>query len=126
MTSNRWQAELGLGRIVWVIVRDPQGYRKRRPAIVLTPAEEISSELPLTVMAITTTFADPPPRNCVALPWNSDPRRVSTGLARRSAAVTNWLDTVYPDEVDGVIGTTPPKTLAEIQRRLADLERETK
>jgi hypothetical protein len=123
MTSNRWQAELGLGRIVWVIVRDPQGYRKRRPAIVLTAAAEISSEQPLTVMAITTTFADPPPPNCVTLPWNSDPRRVPTGLARRSAAVVNWLDMVYPDEVDGIIGMMPPKILAEIQRRLANLER---
>jgi mRNA-degrading endonuclease toxin of MazEF toxin-antitoxin module len=113
---------IGAGQIVWAIVRDPNGFRKRRPAIVLTPTDEISADGPLTLVAITTTYTDPPPNNCVELPWNPDSRRVSTGLARRSAAVVNWLDTVYLDEIDGIIGVAPSRTLAEIQRRVGMLE----
>ena len=71
-------------------------------------------------MAITTTFRDPPPPNHVELPWNPDPRRVSTGLARRSAAVLNWLESVYLDEVDEVIGTVPPKLMRHIMQSMTE------
>jgi hypothetical protein len=74
------------------------------------------------MMAITTTFPDPPPPNHIELPWHPDRRRVSTGLARRSAAVVSWLDTIYLDEVDEIIGQTPPRKLTEILTRLRDGE----
>jgi hypothetical protein len=50
----------------------------------------------------------------------SDCRRTSTGLARRSAAVTDWLITAYADEVDGIIGNVPPRLMSEILKRLSD------
>ena len=112
------------GHIVWAVVRDRYGFRKRRPAIVLTPTREIRDDLPLVVMAVTTSFPDPPPDRHVALPWNPDPRRVGTRLACRSAAVVYWLDTVYIDEIEEVKGVVPPRTMAEIQRQLAELDAE--
>src|SRR4051794_24917935 len=71
---------------------------QRGPAIILTPTDQIDDRKPMVVMCITTTFPDPPHANHLPLPWNSNPRQVATGLARRSAAVLDWLDTLYPDE----------------------------
>ena len=53
--------ELREAQIVWVIVRDRNGFRKRRPAIILTPTSEISGAQPLVIMAVTTTYPDPAP-----------------------------------------------------------------
>jgi len=102
---------------VWAIVCDRRGFRKRRPAIVLTPSPDISASQPIALMAITTTFPEPCPQDCLELPWNHDRRRVTTGLARRSAAVVTWLDAVYEDEIDGLIGTVPSRILQEILKR---------
>jgi len=99
-------------------VRDRNGFRKRRPAIVLTPTAEISEAQPLVLMAITTTYPNPAPSDHIELPWNPDRRRTSTRLARRSAAVVTWLVTVYSDEVEDVIGDLPPKILNIIRQRL--------
>jgi hypothetical protein len=30
------------------------------------------------------------------------------------------MDTAYPDEIDGIIGTVPPRLMREIIRRVAD------
>jgi hypothetical protein len=111
--------DLHAGQIVWATVRDPRGYRKRRPVIILTPDAEILPDRPLALMAVTTSFPDPPPPDCIELPWNPDPRRVGTGLAQRSAVVVTWMETAYPDEIDGVIGAVPKRLLAEIHRRIA-------
>ena len=37
-------SKLRTGSIVWALVRDQRGYRKRRPAIILTPDEDISPD----------------------------------------------------------------------------------
>ena len=113
--------KLRAGQIVWATVRDRNGFRKSRPVIILTPNHEIGIDQPLVVMAVTTTYSEPAPKDCVELPWNPDARRVSTGLARRSAAVVTWLDTAYADEVMEVIGTVPTKTMNNIRERLAKL-----
>jgi mRNA-degrading endonuclease toxin of MazEF toxin-antitoxin module len=108
------------GQIVWAVLRDRRGFRKTRPAIILTPDEEIAEDQPLALMAVTTTFPAPAPPNHVEIPWHPDRRRTSTGLARRSAAVVDWFDTAYPDEVDLIIGRVSPRLLGELRRRLAD------
>ena len=64
------------------------------------------------------SFGEPPPPDHVPLPWNNHSRRVPTRLAQRSAAVVNWLDTLYPDEILEVKGVVPTAVMAEIQRRL--------
>jgi len=110
--------ELREGQIVWVIVRDRNGFRKRRPAIIPTPTSEISDDQPLVIMAVTTTYPDPAPPDHVELPWNPDRRRTTTGLARRRAAVVSWIDTVYPDEVESVIGMVPAKQMRAIHQAL--------
>jgi len=113
---------LQTGQIIWALLKDSRGFRKQRPAIILTPTDEIDEEKPLVVMCITTTFPDPTPDNHLSLPWNADPRRVTTRLARRSAAVLDWLDTLYPDEVIALKGHVPQRLMDEIQRRMRMLE----
>ena len=110
-------SDLAEGQIVWATVRDRNGFRKRRPAILLTPTAEISGDKPVVLVAVTTTFPQPAPSDHIELPWNPDRRRVSTGLARRSAAVVTWLVTVYPDEIDGIIGSVPPIVMNTIRQR---------
>lgn len=116
-------AELRRGSIVWATLQDHRGYRKVRPAIVLTPDSEISDDEPLVLIAVTTTYPTPPPPNHVELPWNADRRRVSTGLARRSAAVVDWLDTAYVDEIEALIGVVPAPVMRQIDDLLRRLER---
>ena len=112
------EPELRYGRIVWATLKDPRGFRKERPGIILTPTAEIRVDAPLVLMAVTTTFPDPPPPNHVPLPWNADPRASARASAQRSAAVVDWLDTVYPDEVTAVKGDLPPRVLRELEQRL--------
>jgi hypothetical protein len=40
-------SELRCGRIVWALVRNHRGYRKTRPAIIVTADKEISDAEPL-------------------------------------------------------------------------------
>jgi mRNA-degrading endonuclease toxin of MazEF toxin-antitoxin module len=103
---------------VWANVKDTRGYRKTRPCIIVTPSEEIRIDEPIAMIAVTTTFPDPPPDDHVPLPYHPDPRRVRTGLARRSAAVVSWLVSAYADETGDVIGDVPRATMHEVQRRL--------
>jgi mRNA-degrading endonuclease toxin of MazEF toxin-antitoxin module len=111
-------SELRYGRLIWAVLKDRNGFRKRRPAVILTPSDEINETDPFVVAAVTTTFASPPPPNHVELPWNADPRRVSTRLARRSAAVVSWIQAVYADEVEEVSGDVPARTMQRIQAAL--------
>jgi hypothetical protein len=64
-------SEIRYGRIVWATVRDHRGYRKRRPAIVVTPDAEIAADQPLVLMAITTAYPDQPGTDIVELPTRS-------------------------------------------------------
>jgi hypothetical protein len=50
------------GRIVWADIPDPNGIRKLRPAIIVTPGEQILAGGPLTVVAITSRLSEPFPR----------------------------------------------------------------
>ena len=117
-------SELRYDRLIWAVLKDRNGFRKRRPAVILTPSTEINEADPFVVAAVTTTFANPPPPDHIELPWNADRRRVSTRLARRSAAVVSWLEIVYADEVEEVSGDVPPRTLQRIQAALRRLEDE--
>ena len=97
-------SELRYGRVIWAVLKDHNGVRKRRPAVILAPTNQISATEPFVVAAVTTTFRNPPPADHVELPWNPDARRVSTRLAQRSAAVVSWLEPLYADEVDEAQG----------------------
>jgi hypothetical protein len=110
--------DLRLGRIVWAILTDFHGIRKRRPAVIVTATDDIEPSEPITVLAVSTTYADPPPDDHVELPWHPDKRRVGTGLARRSAVVINWFRQMEIDEIDELAGDVPPAIMIEILRRL--------
>lgn len=105
------------GSIVWIAVPDPNGFVKRRPVVIVSPSQSVSSEQPLVGVAITTTFPDPAPVGHVELPWDAT-GRATTRLRRRSAAVCHWLVTFKPDQVDAVAGVVPSEQLLAILRGL--------
>lgn len=110
-------AGIRYGRIIWATVTDPRGVPKDRPCIVVTPTDQIEESEPFFVVAITTTFPEPPPPGHVPLPWNNDPRRVGTRLSSRCAAVTHWVEMVRPEEVRRVAGEVPKALMEEIRRQ---------
>ena len=112
--------ELRRGRIVWADVRDQRGSLKRRPAIIITATSAIKPERPLAVIAITTTYPDPPPADHVELPWEAR-RHPVTRLTKRSAAVVSWFGKVKADEVEP-IGDVPTKQMKMIEAKLAELK----
>ena len=117
-------SELRYGRLIWAVIKDRNGFRKRRPAVILTPSNQITATEPFVVAAVTTTFSSPPPADHVELPWNADPRRVSTHLGRRSAAVVSWLEPIYVDEVDETKGAVPARTMQRLEAALRQLEKQ--
>jgi mRNA-degrading endonuclease toxin of MazEF toxin-antitoxin module len=116
--------DLRRGRIIWVTLADSRGNLKRRPALILTATADIRADEPFEVMAISTSFPDPPPANHVELPWHNDPRRAVTRLRTRSAAVINWLRSVHPNDVADHAGDVPPALMLEILRRLDELDQD--
>ena len=105
------------GRIVFAWLEDRNGHGKLRPAVILTPDEEIADVESLAVAAITTTFGDPPPDFCVAIPWHPRGHPV-THLHQRSAVVTNWLRALTADDMVGFGGDVPAKTMRLIQAKI--------
>ena len=77
----------------------------------------MSADQPIEVMAITSTFPDPPPDNHVELPWHPQ-GQASTGLRRRSAAVLTWLAEVDPSDILRFHGDVPPALMIRILQRL--------
>ena len=51
-------------------MRDRKGVRKERPVIILTATDDIRPDESLEVMAVTTSFSDPPPADHIELPWH--------------------------------------------------------
>ena len=89
---------------------------------MLSPTEEVGAGDQIAVMAITSTFPEPPPPFHVPLPWHPDPKRVGTHLGKRCAAVINWLRFVDPRDIEDFAGDVPPKLLLEILAQLEKLE----
>jgi mRNA-degrading endonuclease toxin of MazEF toxin-antitoxin module len=108
---------LRYGRIIYAWIADHNGHAKLRPALILTPTGQISEHGPIIVAAITTTFPDPPPANCVQLPWHPGGRAV-TRLRQRSAAVVNWLSSIESGQVVGFGGDVPTRVMNAIQQKL--------
>jgi hypothetical protein len=111
------QPELRRGRLVWAVVRDRRGVPKQRPLIILTPTDAIDPREPLLSMAVTTTFADPPPPDGVPLPWHPQ-GRVVTKLRKRSPAVLSWVVELNAEDIMVIHGDVPVKLMQEILRKL--------
>jgi hypothetical protein len=114
---SRQQPDLRRGRIVWARLRDRNGIAKERPALMITAASDITLHEPFEVMAITITFPNPPPDNCIQLPWHPQ-GRAATKLRQRSAAVISWIDEIRADDILHVAGDVPPRFMIEIMNRL--------
>ncbi len=114
-------AAIEQGSIVWAWVEPPRGKRKKRPNVILTATGEIILDQPIVAAPITHTFTDPPPRECVPIPWH---RRghPSTRLHVRSAAVCGgWGPTeLRPSDVVSVEGFLPTKYLIQVLRRVEE------
>lgn len=105
------------GRIVWADVADPNGHRKPRPAVIVTPTEKIVPARPIDVVAVTSRLEDPLPADHVALPWHAQghPR---TGLNRRCAAVCNWLVQISEADIKAVGGVVPAAQMNAILTKI--------
>ena len=97
---------LALGRIVWTEVADANGIRKLRPAVIVTPTDQLTSTGPFDAVAITSRLDKPLPEDHVLLPWHpkGHPR---TGLNRRCAAVCTWLVQITESDIQDVAGIVP-------------------
>jgi mRNA-degrading endonuclease toxin of MazEF toxin-antitoxin module len=106
------------GRIVWGEIADPNGIKKLRPALIVTPNDQIVSGGSLTVVAITSRLTDPLPADYVLLPWHPQ-RHARTGLNRRCAAVCSWLVTISPNDIHDFAGVVPSAVMTTILEKVA-------
>ena len=110
MTKNRLPR---LGSVVWALLEDANGFRKVRPAVVLTASAEITSG----VAAVTTRVPDPLPEDHVLLPW--DPQGTArSGLRRKCAAVSSWIAEASADDLQ-VVGALPASVIDELLAKVA-------
>jgi len=123
VASHRSKPKFFCGQIIRAVVRDRHGYRKTRPVIILTPTDEIEWDSPMVVAAVTTSgLGHPLPANYLRLPAVGEPGGRITGLPKPSAAVVDWLETIYPDEILDVYGRIPERLLRELLARVGELD----
>lgn len=115
--------QLRQGSVVAVQIRPSRGDPKVRPVVVISASDDIAPDRPVVGVAVTTTFPHPAPEGMIELPWF--PRgHPATGLARRSAAVCNWLVEFTPEDVLSVRGGVPESILLKILANVRRLEDE--
>lgn len=112
--------QIAQGSVVWAEVADKNGFRKRRPVVIITATGEILLNAPIVAAAITTSYAEPPPPNVVELPWTHY-GHPATGLRQRSAAVCDWLVTLLPGDVQEIKGYVPTKRLLQVIEKVKTL-----
>lgn len=106
------------GRVVWVELFDPQGRNpKCRPAIIITPTDDITPDGEVRVVAISTRLDAAPPE--LQVPLQYDPRGACrTGLREQCVAVCNWVARIPVDNIRYYAGTVPGKTMHEIGEKV--------
>jgi hypothetical protein len=98
---------------------DPRGGNpKKRPFIVLSADDAIRSGAMVRGIAVSSTFTDPLPPECVELPWHPQ-GRVSTGFRRRSVAVCNWAVSVPFEQVQASGTFVTARVIQKILDRIA-------
>lgn len=104
------------GRIVWAALPSSDGTAtKRRPAVIVTPTDQIEPGQPVLVVAATTKFPEPLPPDHVLLPWQRE-GKVRTQLREPTAAVCTWLLEILETEIHKYAGVVPPKQMIEIMK----------
>ncbi len=105
---------LSRGRIVWVEMVDPQGRNSKcRPAVIVTPSEDLRPEGAIWVVGISTQVGSGLAENQVELPWHRQ-KHPRTGLSERCVAVCNWLVRVPVSSIQSEAGSVPGPALARI------------
>jgi hypothetical protein len=107
-----------LGSVVWAELEDANGFRKVRPAVVVTATADIAAGQSVRVVAITTRLPTPLPEDHVLLPWHRQ-GKARSGLRRPCAAVAAWLAEIPLGDVQQVVGILPPAAVAEILAKVA-------
>lgn len=102
-----------LGSVIWAELADANGFRKVRPAVVVSATADIATGQPVRVVAITTRLPHPLPNDHVLLPWNQQ-GQVRSGLRRRCAAVTTWLAEIAVSDVQQIVGILSPVVIADL------------
>jgi mRNA-degrading endonuclease toxin of MazEF toxin-antitoxin module len=106
------------GSVIWAELADDKGFRKVRPAVVVSPAADIAAGKPLRVAAITTRLPQPLPADHVLLSW--DPRgRARSGLRKRSAAIASWVVGIPVSAIRQVVGILRPVELHALLAKVA-------
>jgi hypothetical protein len=109
------------GQLILVPVADGRGNIKPHPAVVLSRTDEITPEVELRVVCVSTQLDDPCPSHHVPLPWQR-PRHPKTGLNKPNVAKCNWLARVDQGDVIKVLGFAPPQHLARIEQEIRNLD----
>jgi mRNA-degrading endonuclease toxin of MazEF toxin-antitoxin module len=99
-------------------LKDPNGIRKVRPVVIVTPTAEIAPGKPVRVVAITTRLPATLPDDHVLLPWERQ-GRARSGLRRRCAAVASWHAEVSIDDVQQIVGILSPGVIGELLAKVA-------
>ena len=106
------------GSIVWLNLDDQAGRNpKCRPAVVVSPTNEITTDGPIYLVAAVGTFSKPLPENCVPLPWQHGKHPV-TGLYKECVAVCDWVVEAKPSAVVAIAGVCPRHVLDKILDQL--------
>jgi mRNA-degrading endonuclease toxin of MazEF toxin-antitoxin module len=99
------------GRIVRVEVLDPQNRNpKCRPAVILTPTEEIRLDGDVVLVAITGSVNAAPAEMQVALPWQAQ-GQTATRLTKPSVAVCTWVFTSPVTKIQSSGGIVPDRQM---------------
>ena len=109
---------LQLGSVVWAELEDPNGYRKVRPGVVVTPTADIRAGKPVRVVAITTRLSNRLPDDYVLLPWDRQ-GKARSGLRRRCAAVASWQAEIPVGAVQQEVGILPPQAIGELLTKIS-------
>ncbi len=109
---------LQLGSVVWAELEDAKGYRKVRPAVIVSPTADLDVGAPVRVVAITTHLPDPLPEDHVLLPWDRQ-GKARSGLRRRCVAVASWQAEIAIDDMQQVVGILPPSVIGELLRKVS-------
>ncbi len=114
------------GSIVWAAlpgpggeeILDDSGQPKRRPAVVLSNADDIASGRPLVVAAVSTKFD----RQAMPTHWRELPSQPGghpeTGLSEPCVAKPDWLARVRIEDIDAARTSPLPVKSAIIRQML--------
>jgi mRNA-degrading endonuclease toxin of MazEF toxin-antitoxin module len=113
--------DLCRGRIVRVEVLDPQNRNpKSRPAVIVSPTEEIRPDGDVVLVAITGSTNAAPAEMQVALPWHAQ-GQTRTKLTKPSVAVCNWVFTSPLSKIQSYSGLVPDRQMLQILDKINTL-----